>query len=155
MNSLIKTVGTGGSATNTLPYVFLITDGSQDNQTQWGGNWSGSNQATTIDTTLCTTLKKRGITIAVLYIPYQTIQSPNPNFANDEDGAANANIANIPGALQSCASTNFYYTANTPQDITNALITMFEQHELKPDRLARSARKKSPLWHGSSRMDRS
>jgi Flp pilus assembly protein TadG len=127
MNSLIKTVGTGGSATNTLPYVFLITDGSQDNQTQSGGNWSGSNQATTIDATLCTTLKKRGITIAVLYIPYQTIQNPNPNFAGNEDGAANANIANIPGALQSCATTNFYYTANTPQDITDALITMFEQ----------------------------
>jgi hypothetical protein len=29
--------------------------------------------------------------------------------------------------LQSYASTNFFYTANSPQDITNALITMFEQ----------------------------
>jgi len=69
----------------------------------------------------CTTLKNRGITIAVLYIPYQTIQNP-ANFANSEDIYTNSNIPNIPGALQSCASPNFYYTANTASDITSALI---------------------------------
>jgi hypothetical protein len=75
----------------------------------------------------CTTLKNRGITIAVLYIPYQTIQNPT-TFSNSEDIYANSNIIpNIPGALQSCASPNFYYTANTPTDITSALIAMFEQ----------------------------
>jgi Flp pilus assembly protein TadG len=135
VNSLISSVGTGTSPTNTLPYVFLITDGSQDCQTQTNGNWSGTpsgcspnyNSATTIDTSLCTTLKNRGITVAVLYIPYQTIQNPNPNFAGNEDGYANNNIPAIPGALQSCASPNFYYTANSPADITTALVTMFEQ----------------------------
>ncbi len=135
MNSLITSVGTGASSSNTLPYVFLITDGSQDCQTQWNGSWSGTgsscspyyNSSTTIDTSLCTTLKNRGITIAVLYIPYETIQDPNAGFANDEDGYANANIPNIPAALQACASTNFYYTASTPADINAALIAMFEQ----------------------------
>jgi Putative Flp pilus-assembly TadE/G-like len=127
MNTLISSVGTGGSSSSPLPYVFLITDGSQDNQSQWGGNWSGSNQATTLDPSLCTTLKNRGITVAVLYIPYQPIQNPNPAFAGNEDGAANSNIPNIPGALQSCASPNFFYTANTPADINSALVTMFEQ----------------------------
>jgi Flp pilus assembly protein TadG len=126
MNSLITSVGTGSSQSNTLPYVFLVTDGSQDNQTQWGGNWSGSNQATTLTTSLCTTLKNRGITIAVLYIPYEPIQNPT-TFADSEDYAANADIPNIPPALQACASPNFYFTANTPADITSALITMFEQ----------------------------
>jgi Flp pilus assembly protein TadG len=127
MNTLISSVGTGTSASNPLPYVFLVTDGSQDNQTESGGNWSGSNSATTLDASNCTTLKNRGITIAVLYIPYQPIQDPNPAFANNEDGAANSNIPNIPAALQSCASPNFYYTANAPSDINSALITMFEQ----------------------------
>jgi Flp pilus assembly protein TadG len=127
MNSLISSVGTGSSSSNALPYVFLITDGSEDPQTQWGANWSGSNQATTLNPSLCTTLKNRGITVAVLYIPYQPIQDPNPTFANNEDGAANANIPNIPGALQSCASPNFFYTANAPADINSALVTMFEQ----------------------------
>src|SRR5580693_5461466 len=67
MNSLISSVGTGTSSSNTLPYVFLVTDGSQDCQVQSGGNWSNGgggcspyqNSATTIDTTLCTTLKNR------------------------------------------------------------------------------------------------
>jgi hypothetical protein len=125
-NTLITSVGGGTSNTDYLPYVFLVTDGSQDNQQQWNGSWSGSNNATTIDTTKCTTLKNRGITVAVLYIPYQTIQNPT-SFANNEDFAANSNIQNIPPKLQSCASPNFYYTANTPADINSALLQMFEQ----------------------------
>jgi Flp pilus assembly protein TadG len=126
MNSLITSVGTGTSSSNALPYVFLVTDGSQNYQTYWNGNWAGSNSATTLSTSLCTALKNRGITIAVLYIPYMPIQNPT-TFANSEDIYANNNIPNIPGSLQSCASPNFYYTANTPADITNALVTMFEQ----------------------------
>ena len=43
MNSFITSVGTGASSTNALPYVFIITDGSQDYQTQSGGNWSSQN----------------------------------------------------------------------------------------------------------------
>jgi Flp pilus assembly protein TadG len=137
MNSLITSVGTGASSSNALPYVFLITDGSQDCQTQSGNgtNWGGDagcspyyNSATTLNAaTLCTPLKNRGITVAVLYIPYGQIVNPNPSFSNDEDGYANSNIANIPASLQACASPNFFYTANTPADITSALITMFEQ----------------------------
>jgi Flp pilus assembly protein TadG len=144
MNSLISSVGTGRSSSSPLPYVFLITDGSQDYQTQSGGNWGSQNYSATsavpyqnsatvippntvTTTDYCSTMKKRGITIAVLYIPYQTIQNANANFANNEDGYANKNIANIPAALQTCASTNFFYTANTPADINNALIAMFDQ----------------------------
>jgi Flp pilus assembly protein TadG len=144
MNTLITSVGTGSNSSNALPYVFIVTDGSQDYQTQSGGNWSSQNwtanatvpyqnSATIIppnteqSTNYCTTIKNRGITIAILYIPYQTIVNANSSFADNEDGYANSNIANIPTALQNCASTNFFYTANTPTDITNALITMFEQ----------------------------
>jgi Flp pilus assembly protein TadG len=144
MNSTITSVGTGTSTSNTLPYVFLVTDGSQDYQTQWGGGWSSQNWSPTsavpyqnsstvlppnsvTSSDYCTTMKNRGITIAILYIPYQTIQNANAGFASNEDGYANNNIPNIPAALQSCASPNFFYTANTPADITSALITMFEQ----------------------------
>jgi Flp pilus assembly protein TadG len=126
LNTLITSVGTGASTSSTLPYVFLITDGAENPQTQWGGGWSGSNSATTLDPSLCTTLKNRGIVISVLYIPYQPIQNPT-TFANSEDFYANSNIANIPGVLQSCASPNFFFTANTPADITTALNAMFNQ----------------------------
>ncbi len=144
MNSLITSVGTGASSSNALPYVFIVTDGSQDYQTQSGGNWGSQNWAATTQvpyqnsatvippnsvtsTDYCTTIKNRGITIAILYIPYETIQNANASFASNEDGYANNNIPNIPGALQTCASPNFFYTANTPTDIQNALLAMFEQ----------------------------
>jgi Flp pilus assembly protein TadG len=151
MNSVISSVGTGTSSSNALPYVFIITDGSQNYQTQWSGNWgsangSGSwssttnipyqNSATVLpkqspndepsSTDYCSSMKSRGITIAVLYIPYQTISDASTIFSN-EDGYANANIQYIPTALQNCASSNFFYTASTPADINSALVSMFEQ----------------------------
>ena len=151
INSAISSVGTGTSSSNALPYVFLITDGSQNYQTQWSGNWGSANgtgswSATTNipyqnsasvipkyspndepgSTDWCTKIKNRGITIAVLYIPYQTISDASTIF-NDEDGYANNNIQYIPTALQACASTNFFYTASTPADIDSALQTMFNQ----------------------------
>lgn len=130
INSLITSVGNGSASSNTLPYVFLITDGAQDNQTKGvpNGSWSGSNHATVIDpATSCSPLKSRGIIVSVLYIPYQPISPVNSSFAGDEDDAANNNIANIPASLQSCASTGYFYTANTPADITSALNAMLNQ----------------------------
>jgi Flp pilus assembly protein TadG len=128
INSLITSVGSGSASNNTLPYVFLITDGAQDNQTKGvpNGSWSGSNQATVINpATSCSPLKSRGIIISVLYIPYQLISPVNSSFAGDEDDAANNNIPNIPASLQGCASPGYFYTANTPADITSALGAMF------------------------------
>ena len=144
MNTFISSVGTGTSSSNTLPYVFIVTDGSQDYQTQSGGSWGSQhwtysssvphpNSATTMppnpvdSTDYCATMKTRGITIAVLYIPYQPIQNPNSAFASAEDVYANNNIPNIPAALQHCASPNFFFTASSPAAITTQLQNMFNQ----------------------------
>jgi Flp pilus assembly protein TadG len=129
MNTTIISVGNGTASNNTLPYVFLVTDGAQDNQVKGvpNGSWSGSNQATTINpTTVCKPLKDRGIVISVLYIPYVPISPVNTSFAGNEDTYANNNIPNIPGSLSGCASPGFFYTANTPADITAALKKMFD-----------------------------
>jgi Flp pilus assembly protein TadG len=133
LNTMIASVGDGSSSTSTLPFVFLVTDGAQDPQTKGvpNGNWAGSNRATVIDSTgpnnVCGQLKNRGIIVSVLYIPYQTISPVNASFADDEDDYANNNIPNIPASLKSCASPNFFFTANTPADITTALNAMFQQ----------------------------
>jgi Flp pilus assembly protein TadG len=131
----IKSVGDGSASTNTLPYVFLVTDGAQDPQIKGvpGGGWSGSNHATTIalgSSSPCKPLRDRGIKIMVLYIPYVPIQKPNPSFANDEDDFANNNVPNIPRSLQDCASPtdasgSYYYEATSPAQITAALTAMF------------------------------
>jgi Flp pilus assembly protein TadG len=130
MNTTITSVGDGSASNSTLPYVFLVTDGAQDPQVKGvpAGSWSGSNHATVIasgSSSPCKPLKDRGIIVSVLYIPYQPIQNPNTSFANNEDGYANANIQYIPASLRDCASPGFFYTANTPADITTALNAMF------------------------------
>jgi len=129
MSTLIPSVGSGSSPTNTQPFVFLVTDGAQNNQVKGinSGSWSGSNRATVLDpVALCEPLKRRGITISVLYIPYQPISPPNPTFAGGQDLYANANIPNIPPSLQACASPGFFFTANAPADIALALNAMFD-----------------------------
>ena len=77
-------------------------------------------------------MKNRGITIAVLYIPYETIQNPT-TFANSEDIYANNNIPNIPAALQTCASPNFYLHREHT-----------DRHQQRADRDVRSGRKHGP-----------
>ena len=123
-------VGDGSSSTNTKPFVFLVTDGSQNFQTCCG--FSGSNSATTMPigaSSYCQPLKNRGITIAVLYIPYEPIQNPTTIY-NNEDGVANANINGPPGisaSLSACASPNFFFTATSTSQIAAALAAMFNQ----------------------------
>jgi Flp pilus assembly protein TadG len=125
VNGLISTVGNGSSSSTPKPFVFLVTDGAQDNQYQVNnGSWSGSNSATTLDGANCTTIKTRGITLAVLYVPYVPIPNPTTIWGN-EDGYANANIPHIPPSLQSCASPGFFFTASTPADINAAMQAMF------------------------------
>jgi Flp pilus assembly protein TadG len=139
INNLITSVGTGASITNTLPYVFLVTDGAQDNQYKDvpNGSWHGSNHATVLNDattvtwpTICTTLKNRGIMVSVLNIPYQTINPVNTTFAGNEDTYANNNIPNIEKPLQDCASPpdaggSYYYKASSPQEIQDSLQAMF------------------------------
>jgi len=138
INSTIVSVGNGSAATNTLPYVFLVTDGAQDPQTKGvpNGGWAGSNHATVLGAasnnfpTICTTLKNRGIIVSVLNVPYQQINPVNTTFAGDEDDAANNNIPNIKPSLQACASPpdaggSYYYEGNTPAEINTALQAMF------------------------------
>lgn len=129
LNTLITSVGDGSANNNTLPYIFLVTDGAQDPQVKGvpNGGWSGSNHATVINAaTSCAPLKNRGIIISVLYIPYQPINPVNTTFAGNEDTYANNNISSIPGSLSACASPGFFYTANSPADITAALAAMFD-----------------------------
>jgi Flp pilus assembly protein TadG len=135
----VGTVGDGSTPTTPQPYVFLVTDGAQDNQVKGlgaSGGWSGSNRATVLNNPInqypnaCKTLKDRGIVVSVLYIPYQKIDPVNTSFANNEGTYANNNIPFIAPSLQACASPGFFYTANTPADITAALNAMFN-HALR------------------------
>ena len=139
MGDSITTVGDGSSSGSPKPFIFLVTDGMQNNQgfkgtsttTYW---WSSGSQPRLMDPSDCDKLKQRSITVAVLNIPYQPIDPPNHSYSNDEDGKANIAVSgnpNIASTLRKCASPNFYFTANTPDDITNAMSQMFAQATLQ------------------------
>ncbi len=147
MQSTISSYGDGSSTSKTKPFVFLITDGMQNGQHfstsvngkyAYPGNpskfagynnawWDGS-QPAQIDPNNCTALKNAGATISVLYIPYNKI-----DFVNNSGGIAwennrvNGFSPTLATPLQACASSGFFYTANSPTDITNALNAMFDQ----------------------------
>jgi Flp pilus assembly protein TadG len=124
----LQTPGDGSGALTPKPFIFLVTDGADNNQVYNPSNssWTGS-QPQLPSLTFCTNAKAAGYTVSVLYVPYVPIQNPNPSFAGDEDDKVNAIIPSIPSYLQNCASPGFFFTANTNADINNAMQAMFAQ----------------------------
>jgi len=125
----ITTIGTGSTSASPKPFVFLVTDGMDNSQTYINGNFNGSNPLALFSQTACDNLKAQGVTISILYIPYLNITTSSQavSWAIAEDNQADGQIQYLPGALTSCATTGFFYTANSAADITNALNAMFNQ----------------------------
>jgi Flp pilus assembly protein TadG len=150
MKSAITAAGGFGDGSSMLarrPFVFLVTDGMQNGQhyaiNQNGkyyypgnpssfpgygaGNFDGSSPSQ-IDPSLCTALKTSGATISILYIPYNLISYTDyGGVVAWENGRVNGFSPSLSTPLKSCASPGFFYTANSPADITAALNAMFDQ----------------------------
>jgi Flp pilus assembly protein TadG len=125
MSAFLQTPGTGLSQTSTLPFIILITDGVDNSQTY--SPFTGSYpQTPNID--MCTNAKNNGYTVAVILIPYVQIVDPEPIW-NNEDGVVNNLISTnaISPVMQSCASSGYFFSAATSQDITNAMVTIFNE----------------------------
>ncbi|MCX8252477.1 Flp pilus assembly protein TadG [Beijerinckiaceae bacterium RH AL1] len=149
MTNYIKTpisngkVGNGLTALNPKGFIFLVTDGVDNNQVYNGsnGSWTGSQPQIpgSSFSNFCSTAATYGFTVAILYIPYVPIANPNYSFAGNEDGIVNQLVTGsqdglqtppvnqVPPALQSCASPGFFFTASSQQAINQAMQTMFFQ----------------------------
>ncbi|WP_336488206.1 pilus assembly protein TadG-related protein [Methylobacterium nigriterrae] len=127
INSKITRSGDGSSSLTPQPFIFLVTDGVQNDQ-YWSNSfgWTGS-KANLLDPNLCTPLKNRGITISVLYIPYVPIAQPYNTNVGYENDRVNGLIPSVPDTLRSCASPGYFRTASTSDEITAALNAMFAQ----------------------------
>jgi Flp pilus assembly protein TadG len=137
INGLLPDPGKGSSAAADTPQevLMLVTDGVDDANHYSSGqcstrfNWFYSNDVASfyrcqqpIDTSVCTTIKSRGIRIAVLYTTY----FPVAGKGWYKDTVAPF-IAQVPTNLQSCASSSqLYFEVNTGGDITAAMKTLFE-----------------------------
>ncbi len=122
-----KGSGSGSSQQAPKAFVFLVTDGMDNNQTYSSPNFSGPAPREPNNFQYCQYAQSQGVTVAILYIPYVPIQNPNSNFASGEDDTANAIIPKIPDDLKGCATPGFFFTANSDTDINNAMQTMFAQ----------------------------
>jgi Flp pilus assembly protein TadG len=120
MNSINTLMPNPGSGTNTAgdtpqEVLFIVTDGVEDELV------NGSRQESVFDTSKCTTIKNRGIRIAVLYTEYLPL--PTDSWYKNHVASFQPNIAST---LQSCASPGLYYMVTTDGDISAALASLFQ-----------------------------
>ena len=132
MNTLMPNPGTGAANSTPQEVVFIVTDGVEDKklsdtwQTICKETETGSRCQQEFDTQLCTTIKNRGIFIAILY----TVYEPLPASGNGSNSWYNSYVApyqtKIGPNLQSCASPGLYFAVTTDQDITTAMTALFQ-----------------------------
>jgi Flp pilus assembly protein TadG len=119
LNSVVKQVaqqmpasGTGADQAHAQKFVFLVTDGMID----W--NYAQGRYIGGLDPTVCSDLKAKGITVAVLYTEYVRDNSMWWWWWGTDQS-----FSSLEPALQSCASPNFYFKASTT-NIGTTLSTM-------------------------------
>jgi Flp pilus assembly protein TadG len=125
INSLMPNPGTGTAGSTPQEVLFLVTDGVDDevNATTCSQPLEGGNRCQQpFNTTLCTTVKNRGIQIAVLYTEYLPL--PTNTWYNEWIAPFQSQIATN---MQSCATSGLYFQVTTDGDITAAMQTLFQE----------------------------
>lgn len=139
LNSSMPNPGLGSNSPGDTPQevVFLVTDGVEDKIVSTCPNAtfaSSSRCQQPLDTTMCTTIKNRGIKIAILYTEYLQLINLGPSqnitdswylsWVNPYDGPTSA-TGQIAQNLQACASPGFFSDVTTGGDISTALTNLF------------------------------
>jgi Flp pilus assembly protein TadG len=138
LNTIMPAPGGGSANAGDTPQevVFLVTDGVEDKIVTSTGACSkptvsmGSSQyrcQQPFDITWCTTVKNRGIRIAVLYTEYLPL--PTNSWYNSYIAPFNGSdpsTGQIATNLQSCASPGLFYDVQSGGDITAALAALFQ-----------------------------
>ena len=117
INSVLPAPGNGTNARNDTPQevLFFVTDGVEDESV--GGNRVQS----LMDPSYCTTIKNRGIRIAVLYtvyLPLPTNQWYMTYISSFQP--------NIDSNMQSCASPGLFFKVDVDGDISAAMSALFQ-----------------------------
>ena len=128
MNTIMPNPGTGAANSTPQEVLFLVTDGVEDKaDTNCSEPLSGNRCQQPFDTIWCTTMKNRGILIAVLYTEYL----PLPASGVGSNSWYNTWIApfqsQIGPNMQSCASPNLFFQVTTDGDITAAMNALFQK----------------------------
>jgi Flp pilus assembly protein TadG len=138
INGIMPNPGLGSNTAGDTPgeVVFLVTDGVDD---MIISSSSACNPSATLQTVgsnyrcqqplnpaICTTIKNRGIRIAILYTEY--LQLPTDSWYNSHISQFNnpsSSTGQIEQNLQSCASPGLFADVQTGGDISAALTNLF------------------------------
>ncbi|WP_164939961.1 TadE/TadG family type IV pilus assembly protein [Bradyrhizobium zhanjiangense] len=141
VNGVMPAPGSGTNQAGDTPQevVFLVTDGVEDKLIPKTASCDpnatyplptvGTTQVRCqqpLNTATCTTIKNRGIRIAVLYTEY--LQLPTDNWYNTRIAQFNnpsSSTGTIAQRLESCASPGLYASVQTGGDISAALTNLF------------------------------
>ncbi|MBV9554443.1 MAG: Tad domain-containing protein [Alphaproteobacteria bacterium] len=133
INTKMPNPGNGTTAAGDTPQevLMIVTDGVEDEYqcpAQNPTSYTACRQQYLMNsnTDWCSTVKNRGIRIAVLYTTYDPI--PNNGWYANFDGSGNGVSSfqsQIAGTLQSCASPGLYFQVNTGGDISAAMSALF------------------------------
>ena len=132
MNNAISAPGAGTSSA-PLKYLFFVSDGvaDEDNSACLKPKTSGSRCQSPLNPALCTTIKNRGIKIAVLYTTYLALPTNSwyntwlaPFNAGPYGPSPNSEIAQN---MQSCASSGLYFEVSPTQGIPEAMNALFRK----------------------------
>lgn len=140
VNNVMPAPGTGTNQSGDTPQevVFLVTDGVEDKLMPKPGTCdpnatyplpTGSTSTVrcqqALDTTICTTIKNRGIRIAVLYTEYLQLTDNWYSTRIAQFNNPSSSTGTIAQRLQSCASPGLYASVQTGGDISAALTNLF------------------------------
>ena len=123
INTLMPLPGTGTPASTPQEVLFIVTDGVDDEvSSSCSQSLDGNRCQQPFSTTWCTTIKNRGIQIAVLYTDYLPL--PTNSWYNNWIAPFQSQIA---PNMESCASPGMFFSVTTDGDITAAMQTLFQQ----------------------------
>jgi Flp pilus assembly protein TadG len=123
LSALIPAPGDGKTAGTAKGFVFIITDGIQDQfyAARHPHDYvSGTRFQAPLDPALCDSMKRRGLYVAVLYTEY--IPIPTNSYYNN---TVKPFISYVEPSLRSCATGGFFYKATTDAEIHSQLQSMF------------------------------
>ncbi|EJN07100.1 Flp pilus assembly protein TadG [Bradyrhizobium sp. YR681] len=132
INSVIAAPGAGTSAA-PMKYLFFVSDGVADEYNTGCAKptVSGGRCQSPIDVSLCTTIKSRGIKIAVLYTTYLQLPTNSwymsyidPFNKGPFGPSPNSEIAQN---MKSCATPGLYFEVSPTQGISDAMNALFKK----------------------------
>jgi Flp pilus assembly protein TadG len=134
INSVMPAPGYGTNAPGDTPQevLFLVTDGVEDDYQSspinpTSGTPGREEYLMNKHGDWCTTIKNRGIRIAVLYTEYLPI--PNNGWYQNFDGSGNGVSSfqsQIAANMQSCASAGLFFQVDVDGDISAAMAALFQ-----------------------------